>query len=159
MTDIIHRNAVRAILLTPDSEVLLLRIRLDGVAPFWIAPGGGIEVDEQPLTALARELKEEVGLEIAEAGGVLWRRQHTFNFRNKRYCQMEHYYAVPTPRFCPRMDDTAEAVVVDEFRWWTLSEMHDATERLTPLSLANIVESYLRDGPPKQLPKVEILVD
>jgi hypothetical protein len=37
--------------------------------------------------------------------------------------------------------------------------VHDASERLTPLSLVNIVESYLREGAPIELPDVEVLID
>src|SRR6266850_1492369 len=49
-----ERNAVRAIILTPDERVLMLRIRLPGVSPFWIAPGGGIEPGETAHYALLR---------------------------------------------------------------------------------------------------------
>src|SRR6267378_1635816 len=63
-----ERNAVRAILLTPDKRVLLLRIRLPGVSPFWIAPGVGIEPGETVYQALRRELREELGLTDFEAG-------------------------------------------------------------------------------------------
>ena len=41
---LIQRDAVRAILLTPAPEVLLLRIRPpQGGDAFWITPGGGLE--------------------------------------------------------------------------------------------------------------------
>src|SRR5437016_5805174 len=79
-----ERNAVRAIILTPDERVLLLRIRLPGVSPFWIAPGGGIEPGETAHQALRRELREELDLTDFEAGPVLWRRQHTFNWQGER---------------------------------------------------------------------------
>src|SRR6267142_6847449 len=79
----IERNAVRAVLLTPDERVLLLRIRLSGTSPFWIAPGGGIEPGETVHQALRRELREELDLTDFEAGPVLWRRQHTFNWQGE----------------------------------------------------------------------------
>jgi hypothetical protein len=49
-------------------------------------------------------------------------------------------------------------MVLDKIRWWKLSELHDALERLTPLSLVNIVESDLREGAPIELPDVEVLI-
>lgn len=159
MSGVIHRTAARAILLTPQHETLLLRIRLDGVAPFWIAPGGGIEGNETPHEALRHELWEELALEAGEIGPLLWRRQHTFNWRGQRYRQDEHYFVVETQRFEPRMQDAQEAAVLDSFRWWRHDELANARERLTPLALAEIVASWLAHGAPRTLPKVEVLAD
>jgi len=40
----IHRRAIRALIIAPEREVLLMRIRApEGGDYFWIAPGGGIE--------------------------------------------------------------------------------------------------------------------
>jgi hypothetical protein len=89
----------------------------------------------------------------------VWRRQHSFDFRGTRYCQTEQYFIVHAARFDPKMSDTVEAAVVDRFRWWKTSELHHASERLTPSSLASILERYLRDGAPKEVPDIEILVD
>ncbi|WP_245350292.1 NUDIX hydrolase [Bradyrhizobium sp. UFLA03-84] len=58
LLDLIHRRAVRALIVTDDREVLLLRIRPPHGDCFWIAPGGGIEGDEAPEAALRRELAE-----------------------------------------------------------------------------------------------------
>jgi hypothetical protein len=62
-------------------------------------------------------------------------------------------------RFEPRMSDAQEAAVLDRFRWWPAAELAGAAERLTPLSLASIVARYLRDGAPREVPPVEVLVD
>jgi 8-oxo-dGTP pyrophosphatase MutT (NUDIX family) len=154
-----ERNAVRAILLTADERILLMRIRLPGQSPFWIAPGGGIEAAETIDQALRRELLEELGLTHFETGPVLWRRQHTFNWKGERFCQREVYHAVHTRYFEPRMSDSIEREVLEEFRWWKVTDLASATERLTPLSLAAIVDNYLRSGPPVEPLSVEILED
>lgn len=155
-----YRNAVRAILLTPEREILMMQIRdPDGGTPFWITPGGGMEIGEAADATLRRELKEELGLKTFEVGPLLWRRQHTFNWGAKRYCQREEYRVVHIPRFDPIMSDPAEARVLQQFRWWPLAEMAASNETFTPLSLAEIVERYLADGAPDIPPQVEVLID
>lgn len=57
-------------LIVQEGRVLLIR---RGVAPrigFWAVPSGFVEYDEQPRTALAREIAEETGLEV-EVGRVI----------------------------------------------------------------------------------------
>ncbi|WP_311987009.1 NUDIX hydrolase [Bradyrhizobium elkanii] len=50
----IHRRAVRALIITGEREVLLMRIRPPhGGDCFWIAPGGGAEGDETAEATLA----------------------------------------------------------------------------------------------------------
>lgn len=157
---ITHRRAVRAILLTPDREVLLMRVRPpDGAAAFWITPGGGMEPGETPEACLRRELTEELGLADFIAGPILWRRHHTFDGADRRISQREEYRIVHVERFAPVMSDTVEAAVLDGFKWWTLAELNASDERLTPLSLANILERYLAEGPPVELPDEEVLFD
>jgi 8-oxo-dGTP pyrophosphatase MutT (NUDIX family) len=154
-----ERNAVRAIVLTPEEQILLIKIRLPGKKPFWITPGGGIEPEETVDQALRRELQEELGLTDFVVGPVVWRRQHTFDWNGDRLCQREVYHAVHTQHFEPLMSDQMESAVLDEFRWWNVADLARATERLTPLSLATIVNDYLRSGPPAEPLPVETLED
>lgn len=158
---IIEREAVRAILLTPEQETLLLRIRApEGVGDFWwIAPGGGLEPGETVEGGLRRDLLEELGLAQFSLGPLVWRRQHTFDWGGKRIRQHEQYHIVPIDRFEPQMTDAVEAQHLDRFHWWPVAELTHARERLTPLSLAHIVSRYLGQGPPQGPQEVEVLVD
>jgi 8-oxo-dGTP pyrophosphatase MutT (NUDIX family) len=157
---IIERDAIRAVLLTATHEVLLMRIRPPGGGDaFWITPGGRLEPGESVDAGLRRELREELGLDDFAIGPLVWRRQHTFNWGTKRFCQRERYHIVHVDRFAPRMSDPVEAEVLEQFRWWPVAELAQARERLTPLSLAQIVARYLADGAPAEPPDVEVLVD
>lgn len=157
---IIERQSVKAILLTPEQEVLLLRIRPpEGGDWFWICPGGGLEPGETVELGLRRELMEELGLQNFGIGPVVWRRQHTFDWGGKRICQREEYRVIHTARFEPRMSDPFEVQTLDRFRWWPVTELASATEYLTPLSLAEIVRRYIRQGPPPEPLGVEVLID
>src|ERR1700754_3408453 len=122
MTDAVERPAVRAILLTPELEILLMRIQLpDRSDAFWITPGGGLEQGESFEDALSRELREELGLEQYQLGPLVWLRQHTFVIDGTRYRQNERFYVVNVDKFDPRMTDELESRVLDRFRWWHAS--------------------------------------
>jgi 8-oxo-dGTP pyrophosphatase MutT (NUDIX family) len=156
----VERHAVRAILLTPDGEVLLLRIRPpNGGDPFWITPGGGLEEGETPERGLHRELMEEFGLTDFVIGPMVWRRQHTFDWAGTRICQHEQYHVVHVERFEPVITDQVEARTLDRFQWWRVQDLENAPERLTPLTLAAIVDRYNASGPPGEALTVEVIVD
>ncbi len=57
------------------------------------------------------------------------------------------------------MSDPVESQVLDQFRWWSVHELAITSERLTPLSLAEIVAGYIRHGAPGEPIEVEVLVD
>ena len=70
-----HR--VRAVLVTPDHDLLTIKRIRPGQDPYWVLPGGGVEVGEDLEATLARELREEIAaaadlhslLAVLERGG------------------------------------------------------------------------------------------
>jgi 8-oxo-dGTP pyrophosphatase MutT (NUDIX family) len=71
---------VRAILVTPDSNLLLIKRVRPGLAPYWVLPGGHVEDEDDGLeAALAREIQEEVAgvPDIAALVYVLYGEQAT----------------------------------------------------------------------------------
>lgn len=80
---------VRAILLTRDNRLLFIkRIKPNSNKPYWVAPGGGVETeDDNILDALHRELDEELGatINVVQHGFVL---RHFKGDKNLE----EHFY-------------------------------------------------------------------
>lgn len=59
------RERVRAILVTPNNTMLVIKRVRPGINPYWVVPGGGVEpTDPDREAALEREVREEIGGEI-----------------------------------------------------------------------------------------------
>ncbi|MBN2252133.1 MAG: NUDIX domain-containing protein [Kosmotogaceae bacterium] len=58
-----HRIGVRAVVMK-DESVLLVRHEHCDRPPFWCFPGGLVEPDEDLLSAVKREIREETDLEV-----------------------------------------------------------------------------------------------
>lgn len=56
------RNAVRSLIFDQDENIALCFVSCEG---YYKIPGGGVEKEEDLITALKRECKEEAGVEIA----------------------------------------------------------------------------------------------
>ena len=58
----VAKRSARAILLSGEGELLLIKRTKPGQAPYWAAPGGGVEASDASVeAALHRELAEELG--------------------------------------------------------------------------------------------------
>ncbi|MDF3856000.1 NUDIX hydrolase [Paracoccus sp. P2] len=154
----IDRQAMRAILLTPQDRVLLMRVDYGG-GDWWITPGGGAEPGETPEQTLRRELAEELGFALPALGPLVWRRRVAMTLHQRRWRQAEDYFLIETAAFTPAVQDAPEAGTIREFRWWSLDEMRHTSERLAPVGLARIVLDYRASGPPGSPPDIEIIED
>ena len=126
---------------------------------FWICPGGGHDEGENEHEGLARELREELGLTSFEARHVVWKRHHTFDWNRERISQNEVFFVVELPgRFTPVITDPEEAKVLQEFRWWTISQLRATSQSVTPRALAQILSDYWEKGPPQVLRTAQGLV-
>ena len=74
------RLAARALILH-DNRLLLVNAYPGGLSDLWCAPGGGCEAGQSLPENLAREVREETGLEVEEGAlawlGVVHRRSDT----------------------------------------------------------------------------------
>jgi ADP-ribose pyrophosphatase YjhB (NUDIX family) len=71
MTVAVGRRAARAILIDDLGRLVWIKRTKSGQAPYWTAPGGGVEdVDASVEAALYRELAEELGAKATDASQV-----------------------------------------------------------------------------------------
>lgn len=71
VTVTVGRRAARAILIDDRDRLVLIKRTKPGQAPYWTAPGGGVEdADASVEAALFRELAEELGAEVTGASRV-----------------------------------------------------------------------------------------
>jgi 8-oxo-dGTP pyrophosphatase MutT (NUDIX family) len=146
------RRSARALLVTPEREVLLVRF---GVAvlqrQFWIAPGGGLEAGEGEREAVAREIAEETGHAAAEIGPAVWTRSVPISWAEPPFTQRETYFWVPTPRFEPSAEaipTETERREIEAYRWWSLAELEASRERFAPRRIAELLRALFERGLP-----------
>jgi len=150
------RQAVRALLVTPDEQVLLVRFEFPD-ATVWSLPGGGLDPGETHLDALHRELIEEVGLRDPVVGPHVWNREHLIPHLDGRWDgQRDRYYVVEAPqRFEPAPAlswEQLRAERLHELRWWRIDEIERATTVgdvwFSPRSLGQHLRTLIADGAP-----------
>lgn len=60
-----YNKRVRALIIDKHNQLILIKRVKDGSAPYWVAPGGGLEQTDVTLEdALKREIREELGADI-----------------------------------------------------------------------------------------------
>lgn len=155
MTDGLRiREAVRAVLTTPDLDVLLVRFEFP-TRTVWALPGGGIDPGEDDEAALHRELAEEVGLTGMAIGPHVWSREHIIPHEDGRWDgQRDRFYHLPVEaRFEPRPHlswEQLRAERLHEIRWWTIAEMEAAVDEVwfAPRAMPRLLRALVADGPP-----------
>lgn len=147
MTGPLMRHSVRALILTPDRDLLLgSHGTPDGFV--WAAPGGGIEPGETPIEALTRELEEEIGLDLSLLEPPLvWRQEIVDNSICHGYeGVVNDYFLVEIDRFEPQGFWSREALLnegLHEFFWWSWEAIQNSgpTHLFSPRNLAELFPS------------------
>src|ERR1700712_460252 len=94
---LLHRRAVRALMLADDQLLLMEMNFAFRDAPIWIAPGGGLLPGESAEAGLRREILEETGQSGIEVGPLVWQRQFDIATPKQTIRQDELYFLVRTP--------------------------------------------------------------
>lgn len=149
------RESVRVLILDEKDQVLLVRFdwdELDVPGGFWANPGGGIEVGEGREEALARELLEEVGLQIGDIGPEVWTKTALFPMAYWDG-QVDHIHLLRVQHFVPEPRLTAEQLLaenVHELRWWTPGELVGSDATFAPRALPTLLVTLLSCETPAQ---------
>ncbi len=110
-------TSVVAVILDDQERVLLTR---RGVPPFmgmWVMPGGKIGLGEPMLSALHREVREEVGIDVT-IGSLLDVYEHCAPGDNNDHLVILYYRCRPS-----RLDLTPNPDEVAEARWVVRGEL------------------------------------
>jgi ADP-ribose pyrophosphatase YjhB (NUDIX family) len=134
---------VRAILVTPDGDLLTIRRVRPGQPPYWVLPGGGVEPGEDLQAALGRELREEIAA-TAHVHSLL----HVLDRGDERQyfylARAATWSAEPGARSGPEFTDPARG----EYHLQAVPLTAEAVSAidLKPGELAEVLLHHLRSG-------------
>lgn len=147
------RRTARVLLVDGADRLLLMRFRFrPGTMPRpygWLTPGGGVHEREALASTAARELAEEVGLDVdaADLGGpVAYTSGYadldfaSGDFRDDFFYLRVDAHDVDTTR----MEELERSVHAGE-RWWSLDELATTEEIIYPYGLVPLLAD-LREG-------------
>jgi 8-oxo-dGTP diphosphatase len=117
-------TSVVAVIVDERERVLLTRRAIEPFRDLWVMPGGKIDLGEPMIRALHREVKEEVGIDVA-VDGLVDVFEHLTPGPDNDHFVILYYRCHPVTRdLLPNPDEVAEArwVPRDELGGVTLAE-------------------------------------
>ena len=121
-----HKSTLGASAVILDAHGRLLVVRHTYRRPAWGLPGGLVGRREQPEVALARELREELGV-VASVGALV------YADHNARYRHLTLYYTAAL-RGSPRL-----GAELDDYRFADVGELPDVLQAPTPSWLKSLL--------------------
>ena len=110
-----HRQIAAAVIRRPDGRILIAQRPADGLLPnLWEFPGGKQEAGESLRACCSREIREELGIEIA-VGQEIARVDHAYS----HYSVTLHFFA------CRHVSGRPRALGCQAFRWTRPEELAD----------------------------------
>lgn len=136
------RIRVAGIIMNSKKEILLIRQVKDGHS-YWLLPGGGIEEGERAVSALKRELKEELGLILKNAKFLVF--NESIGPKGKRHI-IQLVYNVKLRKGFPALNKSEKNIL--EFRYFPLKSIKD-------IEIRPDLKKYLAKGKFKESTSVE----
>jgi 8-oxo-dGTP pyrophosphatase MutT (NUDIX family) len=140
------REAARAILLDEDNRIMLLRYDENGGC--WATPGGSLEPGETHPQAVARELREELGIHDVTLGPRLATRVKDHPVAGQAVRQAERYYLARVHAETVAPASATQTDNIQEWRWWTLPEITATRQVIYPARLTALLQAIIASGRP-----------
>lgn len=119
------RFDLRAVAVVLSGDFILMhRLESDD---YWSLPGGRVEMGEDAATAVAREMREELSLDVT-VGPLLWVVENFFASGGKSHHEVGLYFATQIPEDAPLLDVNATHEGVERgqkllFAWFPRHEL------------------------------------
>ncbi len=140
------RQVARTVVIDAMRSVLLVRYDHwePSLAPYWVPPGGVLELEESHRDAAHRELVEETGLDNFLIGCKLWERSFNYQPSGHDVHQVEQYFLVTLGSTAPSVSNSSSEDI-KEHRWWTLAELVATKETIFPEGFALELERLFQE--------------